>query len=332
MHIAPSSAEIAATASIDDFQETSSSASIADSTVSGASGVGVRGATVAWATGAGAMGAASGRSLGDAAAALRGSDYTDSVSNVPDAPSGRQLLGGSSTAIDVSEAGPPLDLFDGGGSQFSMGGLSVGNASFHTDGGFAGGPGDAVSEFRDSDLLGSDFQASDFQGSNLEDEEARVEREAYEAALSAESTGNDAAGTDAAVGLVVGAAAVAAARAAATLPPSGRQSGSRHSSLEPTRLGEGRRPGSRATSHGSTEGGTSSELRELTDEERQQRVQESDAARAASVLRGSSFRVPMEPDLARLTTDEEQARFNKFGGQEMCSVTGVIKWLRGGQQ
>lgn len=100
----------------------------------------------------------------------------------------------------------------------------------------------------------------------------------------------------------------------ASLPPSGRPStagSTRQGSYDPAPVpgakvvaaaAAGER--SRTASHGS--GDLREELRELTDEERQVRMQESDAARAASLLRGASFRVPLQPDLAHAITEAEQ--------------------------
>ena len=62
--------------------------------------------------------------------------------------------------------------------------------------------------------------------------------------------------------------------------------------------------------------GTDRELRDLTEEERQVRMQESDAARAASERRGSSFRVALHPDLERKIAVPEQVR-----AREMCVLS-----------
>lgn len=67
---------------------------------------------------------------------------------------------------------------------------------------------------------------------------------------------------------------------------------------------------------GDGQGSSEAELltKELTDEQRQVRAQESDAARAASLLRGASFRVPLQPDLERAITEEEQASAKACAG------------------
>lgn len=67
---------------------------------------------------------------------------------------------------------------------------------------------------------------------------------------------------------------------------------------------------------GDGQGSAEAELlrKELTDEERQVRAQESDAARASSIRRGASFRVPLQPDLERAITEEEQASAKACAG------------------
>lgn len=248
----------------------------------------VSGAGPAWAKGGSAMGK-SGRSLGDAAAALRDDDDDSEDQNIStsggasasetggvdssDAPTASALaaFNAASPAEESSNMSAPVSA---GRSALSIGGISLGNASYRTGGG------------------GSDFQASDFSSSGPP----------------SVGEGN----------MVIGAAAAAAAAAVASgraRPPSGRGSrgssrpGSYDPALATVAKGELKSARSRTTSHGSGDMSYSSELRELTDEERHLRMQESDAARAASLLRGSSFKVPLQPDLERAMTDETQVCF-----------------------
>lgn len=197
----------------------------------------------------------SGRSLGDAAAAL-GEDSDDNIAVGP----------GSSTAGAADSSSTSGEVQSGGGLSFRTDedGSMIGGTSFHSNA------------------------------------NATAEAEAE-----AEAGG---AGVGVGVGSMGGPAVAAAA--AAGLPPTGRISsrdGSRHA-VGPRSSGHSALPSGQRSRAGSSASSGLEEFRQMTDEERQQVMEESDAARAASLLRGSSFKVPLQPDLERAITEQEQER------------------------
>lgn len=188
-------------------------------------------------------------------------------------------------------------------------GSEAGQFEFHEDvASNPSGVGSSVSAAQSGfPIGGAEYLAEDDAGAGSSSEQARAEREtAYKAELAAASSVVPS--TAAKSSDPGGAVSMGGEAQQRFLPPSGRTSGgsSRQGSYDPAPVGvKGAAGGrSRTASHGS--GDLREELRELTDEERQVRMQESDAARAASLLRGSSFRVPLQPDLAQAITEEEQ--------------------------
>ncbi|CAM9610667.1 unnamed protein product, partial [Laminaria digitata] len=232
----------------------------------------------------------SGRTLGSAAAAF-GQD-------------GGAVPGGAGDEDDDDDAGEGEDM----GSN-----LSVNQSAY---------------SFRTDESGGGHSSAAP---SSMAAEEAKAERDAYEAELATAATLTAAAATAAAVAAAAATRrtsesdaegdGAAAGAGATSRPPSGRSTGSGHTSrpgsYDPVAAGAAGtaapRPRSRAGSAASSGSGSGldqlQDFRDLTDEDRQLRMQESDAARAASLLRGSSFKVPLQPDLERaITVEEQQAR------------------------
>ena len=237
---------------------------------------------------AGGMGGSTGTGMGDSSSSFGGSDVSwahkaslaggggSGGALLPSGPSGR-TLGNAAAALgeDNSSGREATAGSDFGGTQSAL--------SYRTD--------------------DSGAQST----STLAALEAKAEAEAYEAELAA-SSGSGAVGSGS-----IGGPAVAAA-AAAGLPPSGRSTSGRSSGAQSTAGGGVKSSGpsgaasSSQRSRAESSGSHAEELRELTDQERQLRMEESDAARAASLLRGSSFKVPLQPDLERAITEEEQER------------------------
>lgn len=280
-----------------------------------------------WMKGQEMSGGVSGRSLGDAAAALGSShdddddgdqyqpaaDMATSAGGLSYAPSGRQMMAGagemglgdpntrstagsalgtvtnsfapstaeSTRSMSQSTSRPTFDRQDE--SVASIGGDMVAGTSFRSNsGGTYPIPPSSTSGFQESTSLAT--------------EEVRAEREAHELELAASGKEDSE--------VVIGAAAAAAAALGAGgggLPSSRLSGGSRNSSFDATKG----RPAHRVSSVGSMDAGA---LRELTDEEQLQRTQEADAARAASLLRASAVKVPLDPELERATSKEEQVR------------------------
>ncbi|CAM9687563.1 unnamed protein product, partial [Ectocarpus sp. 13 AM-2016] len=220
-------------------------------------------------------------------------DEGESPAPLISGPSGRTL--GSAAAALGGEDSQDEDGRIGSGSAFGGGG---------------GGRAQSAVSYRTED--GS---ASVQSTSTLAALEAKAEAEAYEAELAASASAPAPAPTPAPVsevgtGSIDGPAAVVTATSTSTavpgLPPSGRSSSNSSSRIQSIDHPASRTARSRAASNSSSADELSQ--RDLTEEERQMRVEESEAARAASVLRGSSFKTPLQPDLERAIAVEEQER------------------------
>lgn len=248
--------------------------------------------------------------LGDSAGSL-GESFHDSAAGVGSDASWSQQKTSLITAAGLTASaglGGAAGLFAAGGGSSGGLGLGRGEASGRDIGSAAAALAEDNSSGRDA-TAGSDFGGTQHSALSYRTEEsvggqststlgaleAKAEAEAYEAELAASSASAPGVGTGRIGGPAV-AAAAAAGLPRAGLPPSGRSSGATGVKSSGQR--------SRTESVGSQE----VELRELTDQERQQRMEESDAARAASLLRGSSFKVPLQPDLEKKITEEEQER------------------------
>ncbi|CAM9168630.1 unnamed protein product, partial [Ectocarpus sp. 12 AP-2014] len=218
-------------------------------------------------------------------------DEGESPAPLISGPSGRTL--GSAAAALGGEDSQDEDGRIGSGSAFGGGG---------------GGRAQSAVSYRTED--GS---ASVQSTSTLAALEAKAEAEAYEAELAASAPASASAPapvSEVGTGSIDGPAAVVTATSTSTavpgLPPSGRSSSNSSSRIQSIDHPASRAARSRAASNSSSADELSQ--RDLTEEERQMRVEESEAARAASVLRGSSFKTPLQPDLERAIAVEEQER------------------------